>query len=290
MQYLRIIFFAFFMCTVFPLFAQETFIIDKDTLQLKREVNGPLSLYWTEKDHKYRYFVQKKDRLIELKNTDGNEEYKQQLQELTADAEMKTRDVLFVLYSLKHFTNTYNARVQEDYVANEASDDIHHRIGLFTGLSNNIYTENPDNVLAPVVGLEYEFYDPNLAPRHSAFVQLRHSFKQDDYRYTSTQLSLNYRFKALYFSNFDLHINTKLATFFYSEDKIPVTNDQGEVIAIRDDNGFTFTAPFSFGVGSDIQITPKSFITLGYNDIFAIVWDSNGSFPLDFTVGYKYNL
>lgn len=290
MQNLRIILIALFLCMAFPLAAQETFIINKDTLQLKREVNGPLSLYWTEKDHKYRYFVQKKDRLVELLNTNGNEEYKEQLQKLTADSEVKTGDVIFVLYSLKHFTNTYNARVQEDYVTNEATDDIQQRIGLFTGLSNNIYTDNPDNVLVPVVGLEYELYDPNLAPRHSAFMQLRHSFKQDDYRYTSTQLSLNYRFKALYFSNFDIHVDARLATLFYSEDAIPITNDAGEVIAIKEDNGFTFTAPLSFGIGSDIQITPNSYITLGYNDIFAIVWDSNGSFPLDFTVGYKYNL
>lgn len=290
MQNLKIILIALFSCWAFPLAAQETFIINEDTLQLKREVRGPLSLYWTEENHRYRYFVQKEDRIIELKNTNGNQEYKEQLQKLTGETEVKTRDVLFVLYSLKHFANTYNARVQEDYVTNEATDDIQQRIGLFTGLSNNIYTENPENVLVPVVGLEYEFYDPNLAPRHSAFVQLRHSFKQDDYRYTSTQLSLNYRLKVLYHSNFDLHINTRLATIFYSEDKVPVTNDKGEVIAVKDDNGFTFTAPISFGVGSDIQITPNSFITLGYNDIFAIVWDSNGSFPLDFTVGYKYNL
>ena len=290
MQNLKIFFLVVIFSMALPVAAQETFIINKDTLQLKREVKGPLSLFWIEKGHQYRYFVQKKDRMIELRNTTGNEEYKLQLEELTSDADMKARDVLFVLYSLKHFTNTYNARVEENYVANEASEDIHHRIGLFTGLSNNIYTENPENVLAPILGLEYEFYDPNLAPRHSAFVQLRHSFKQDDYRYSSTQLSLNYRFKALYFSNFDVHINTRLATLFYSEDKVPITNDQGEVIAIKEDNGFTFTAPFSFGVGSDIQITPNSFISLGYNDIFAIVWDSNGSFPLDFTIGYKYNL
>ena len=290
MRNLKIILVALFLCMAFPIAAQETFIINQDTLQLKREVRGPLSLYWTEEDHRYRYFVQKDDHMVELKNTNGNEEYKEQLQKLTGEAEIKTRDVLFVLYSLKHFTNTYNAKVQEDYVTNEATDNIQQRIGLFTGLSNNIFTENPENVLAPVVGLEYEFYDPNLAPRHSAFLQLRQSFKQDEYRYSSTQFSINYRFRALYFSSFDLHINTKLATLFYSEDTIPITNDDGEIIAIRDDNGFTFTAPFSFGVGSDIQVTPNSFITVGYNDIFAIVWDSNGSFPLDFTIGYKYNL
>jgi len=145
-------------------------------------------------------------------------------------------------------------------------------------------------VLAPVLGLEYEFDDPNLAPRHSAFIQLRQSFKQDDYRYSSTGLSLNYRFKALYFRNFDLHIDTRLATLYYSEDSISITNDAGEIIAVKDDSGFTFTAPFSFGVGSDIQITPNSFITVGYNDIFALVWESNGKFPIDFTIGYKYNL
>lgn len=290
MQNFKTILAALCLCMTLPLAAQETFIINKDTLQLKREVRGPLSLFWTAEDHRYRYFVQKEDRMVELRNTNGNQEYKEQLQKLTADARVKTNDVLFVLYSLKHFTNTYNAQVQEDYVKNEATDNIQQRISLFTGLSNNIYTENPDNVLVPIVGLEYEFYDPNLAPRHSAFVQLRHSFKQDDYRYTSTQLSLNYRLKALYFSNFDIHINTRLATLFYSEDKIPITNDRGEVIAIQDESGFTFTAPLSFGVGSDIQITPKSYVTLGYNDIFAIVWDSNGSFPIDFTVGYKYNL
>lgn len=290
MQNFKTILAALLLCTTFPLAAQETFIINNDTLQLKREVRGPLSLFWAEENHRYRYFVQKDDRMVELRNTNGNQEYKEQLQKLTADARVKTRDVLFVLYSLKHFTNTYNAQVQEDYVKNEATENIQQRISLFTGLSNNIYTHNPDNVLVPVAGLEYEFYDPNLAPRHSAFLQLRHSFKQDDYRYSSTQLSLNYRFKALYFSNFDIHINSRLAALFYSEDTIPIRNDDGDVIAVKDESGFTFTAPISFGIGSDIQITPKSFITVGYNDIFAIVWDSNGSFPLDFTVGYKYNL
>lgn len=290
MRKVKIILAGFFMCMAFPLAAQETFIIDKDTLQLKREVRGPLSLFWTEENHRYRYFVQKEDRMVELKNTNGNQEYKEQLQKLTADAEIKTRDVLFVLYSLKHFTNTYNTLVQEDYITNEATENIQQRLGLFTGLSNSIYTENPENILAPVVGLEYEFFDPNLAPRHSAFLQLRHSFKQDDFRYSSTGLSLNYRFKALYFRNFDLHIDARLATVYYSEDRISVTNEEGEIVAVRDESGFTFTAPLSFGIGSDIQITPNSFLTVGYNDIFAIVWESNGNFPVDFTIGYKYNL
>ena len=186
--------------------------------------------------------------------------------------------------------NTYNALVQEDYEYNEKTANIKQRIGLFVGLSNNIYTENPENVLAPIVGLEYEFYDPNLAPRHSAFLQLRQNFKQDEYRYSSTQLSINYRFKAFYFTGFDLHMDIELATFLYSEDRILIKNDAGEVTAVKDDSGFSFTAPFSFGIGSDIKVTENSFISLSYNDIFSIILDGNEHFPLDFTVGYKYNL
>ena len=141
-----------------------------------------------------------------------------------------------------------------------------------------------------MAGLEYEFYDPNLAPRHSAFLQLRHNFRQNDYRYSSTQLSINYRFKVLYLKSFDVHVDTRLASLFYSQETVSITNDAGEVVAVREDSGFTFTAPFSFGVGSDIKLTTNSFITIGYNDIYSLVLDSNGKFPIDFTVGYKYSL
>lgn len=290
MQKIKLFLFGFIFCLSLSLGAQEVYIINKDTLQLNREVKGPLSLFWIEEDNRYRYFVQKGNRMVELLNKGGKDHYKEQLLELTQDAKIQTRDVQFVLYSLRHFTNTYNSLVQEDYVRNKSTEDIKQRISFFAGVSNNIYTDNPKNIPAPVAGLEYEFYDPNLAPRHSAFFQLRHNFDQEEFRYSATHLSLNYRFKAVYFKNFDLHIDTRLATLFYSEETISVTNDTGEVVEVRKDSGFTFTAPLSFGIGSDIKITPNSFITVAYNDIFSIVLDSNGNFPIDFTIGYKYNL
>ncbi|SDK89471.1 hypothetical protein SAMN04488034_101822 [Salinimicrobium catena] len=268
--------------------AQNIFIIEGDTLQLQREVKGPLSLYWNLEGTTYRYFVQKNKTLRELTNANG--EYRNTLEKLTADADIKTDEVKFLLYSLKHFTNQYNALVQEDYTYNTSTPNIQHRLGLFTGLSNNKYTTNPDNVMAPVLGVEFEFFDPNLAPRHVAFLQLRHSFKRDQYRYSSTQLSVNYRFKVLYFSGFDLHIDTELATLLYSEDRVNIIDEAGEVIAVEDDRGFSFTAPFSFGVGTDIRVTDVSYITLSYNDIVSLVLDGNGNFPLDFTVGYKFSL
>lgn len=268
--------------------AQNVFIIEGDTLQLQREVKGPLSLYWNLEGTTYRYFVQKNKTLRELTNRNG--EYKNTLNDLTADGDITTEDVKFLLYSLKHFANQYNAMVQEDYAYNAATPNIQHRLGLFTGLSNNKYTTNPDNVMAPVLGVEFEFFDPNLAPRHVAFLQLRQSFKRDQYRYSSTQLSVNYRFKVLYFTGFDLHIDTELATLVYSEDRVNIIDEAGEVIAVEDDRGFSFTAPLSFSVGTDIKVTDVSYITLSYNDIVSLVLDGNGNFPLDFTVGYKFSL
>lgn len=294
MRQINIFFLFMFLLAGLNSSAQETFIIEGDTLQLQEEVSGPLSLYWQKRGQDYRYFVQKGDRLVELRNErvsgEKKRRYQLQLEELTRDARIFTGDVKFVLYSLRHFVNQYNAMVQEDYVYNAATADVQQRVALMIGLSNNRYAANPDNVLIPVLGVEYELHDPNLAPRHSAFLQLRHSFQRQDYNYSSTQLSLNYRFKFLYFSGFDVHLDTELATFYYSETELAITNDAGEVIRVEDQSGFSFTAPLSFGVGADIKINKRGFITLGYNDFFSLVLDSNGSFPLDFSIGYRYNL
>lgn len=285
---IKYVFLIFFLAVTPQLVAQEIFIIEGDTLQLQREVKGPLNLYWAEKDNRYRYFIQKKKRMRELTNRNG--EFQEQLAEFTHEVDISVKDVKFALYSLKHFANKYNALVKEDYTYNTSTPNIRNRIGLFTGLSNNKYTTNPENIIAPVLGLEFEFFDPNLAPRHVAYLQLRQSFKRKEYRYSSTQLSVNYRFKALYLTGFDIHIDAELATLYYSEDRIPITDESGEVVAIKDERGFSFTAPFSFGLGTDIKVTEESFISLSYNDIVSVVLDGNDSFPIDFSVGYKFNL
>ena len=138
MQKVKFILTGLFFCLTLPLAAQKIYIINNDTLQLQREVKGPLSLFWTEDDLEYRYFVQKEKRMVELLNPEGNGKFREQLSELTTEAKISTRDVKFVLYSLRHFTNTYNAIVQEDYVKNESTKNILQRISIFTGLSNNI--------------------------------------------------------------------------------------------------------------------------------------------------------
>lgn len=272
--------------------AQDTYIIEGDTVDLKREVSGKLNLLWTTEGNRYRYFVQKKKRMVELKNimVDGVPQYRAELDTLTADASIHTRDVKFALYSLKHFVNQYNKQVQEDYVYNSSTPNFRQRLGFFTGLSNNIYTTNPENILAPIIGVELEVYDPNLAPRHSAIVHLRQSFKREELRYSSTQLSLSYRFKVLRFTNVDIHVDAELATAMYSENTVDIRDAAGDIIDVREDSGFSFKVPLSFGIGTDILITDKNYITFGYNDFISLVLDDNGSFPLDFTLGYKYHL
>lgn len=287
------ILFFFLLCTA-NLAAQEIFIVEGDTLALNKEVEGTLSLYWNEEGNRYRYFVQKGDQFVELQNeqAEGEEKKKFQLQleKLTADATISTRDVKFLLYSLKHFTNLYNMAVEENYSYNTSSSNIKHWIGFFTGLSNNIYTKNPENIIAPVVGLEYELYDPNLAPRHAAFLQLRQSFERDEYTYSSTQLTINYWFKFIYQPDFNIYIDTELVNFYYSQEDIYVTNDQGNIDSVKKESGFDLMVPLSFGIGAGFRITESGIITVSYNDIVSIFLDSNGSFPVDFTVGYKFSL
>ncbi|HET7360462.1 MAG TPA: hypothetical protein VFI78_00855 [Salinimicrobium sp.] len=274
--------------------AQEVFVLDGETLKLKQEVKGPMNLFWVLQGYDYRYFVQKGNKMLELKNTtiqgEPQEEYKNQLQNLAGNVEISTAHVDFVLYDLRFFVNRFNAKVNKDYEFNASTPNFQKRIGFFVGLSNNKYTHNPQNILAPVIGLEFEVYDPNLLPGHSVFLQFRQSFEQDEYQYSSTQLSLNYRLKFLNFRNFNLHLNAELATFLYSQNRKAITGADGNIVGYRDDNGFTFTSPLSFGIGGDIKITDESFITFSYNDIVSIVLDGNGSFPLDFSLGYKYNL
>jgi len=285
-------------CILFLIFsaktlAQETFIIKGDTLELQREVKGTLNLFYSNEELHPRYFVQKGNRVLELENFKGEEgipRYKLQLEELTSDTDISVIDVKFALYSLKHFVNEYNARMQEDYDYNASTDNIMKRFGLFTGISNNSYNDNPENAISPIIGLELEFHDPNLAPRHSAFLHLRQSFKGEHFNFTSTQLSLNYRFKLIRLEKVDFHVDVELVNLMYSRSKLEITNDAGQITGIDEDKGFAFNAPLSFGVGSDIRITDNGFITVGYNDFFSIVLDNNGNFPLDFSIGYKYNL
>lgn len=45
-----------------------------------------------------------------------------------------------------------------------------------------------------------------------------------------------------------------------------------------------------FGLGADIRIAEGHFITIGYNELFALLIDNQGYFPVDLAIGYRFNL
>lgn len=273
---------------------EKTVNINGEEMTLNIEVDGTLDLLWNIIDGEYRYFIEKDAAIAELKNTEKNgdyqEEYKKTLSEFTADAKIETDKVKLVLYSLRDFTNKYNQLVDSTYTFEDKKARIRTNLGVFGGITNNVYTNNPENILVPVLGVELELMDSNISPRHSAFVQFRHTSAKTDYDYLSAQLSLNYRFKLIYTNDFNMHIDAEIVNFYYSEGTVNLVDENGAITGTEERSGFSLKTPLSFGVGMDFRILHNGFITLSYNDFVSLVLDKNEHFPVDFTIGYKMSL
>jgi hypothetical protein len=86
-------------------------------------------------------------------------------------------------------------------------------------------------------------------------------------------------------------VNGKFVAYTYSERDFEVmsTVNGMTVTTIEPASGGDLNVPGTFGIGADIQLGGGHlFIT--YNDIVGVGVDSNGEFPLDFSVGYKFGL
>jgi len=55
-------------------------------------------------------------------------------------------------------------------------------------------------------------------------------------------------------------------------------------------SGSSLQAPFSVGLGADIKLNSFSFLTLSYNELFALFVKNNGNFSTHLNIGYKINL
>jgi hypothetical protein len=51
-----------------------------------------------------------------------------------------------------------------------------------------------------------------------------------------------------------------------------------------------FEVPLAFGVGADIKLSKTSFLSLTYNELFALLLENEGNFSTSFAVGYKFIL
>lgn len=273
--------------------AQETFTINGETLQLKTEVEGELDLLWNIIDDEYRYFLRTSDNTItELVNTrDNNDNYQEEYKTTLANATsgLSADKVNLTLPSLIAYIEAYNKTQDSRFVSTHTKSKAQLRLTVFGGITNSPFVENPDNVKTPVFGAELEVSEGLESPRHSGYFQIRHVLEDEEkFPYTTTELSLGYRFRFIKSKGFNLFADVKGATVNFSKSTVTVVD--GEDVFVVDKSETSFDVPFIFGVGADIRVSPKSFITLGYNQLFALLLDNQGNFSTDFTVGYKMQL
>ena len=285
----------FITCTAFSLIlhAQESYTIGNESLELKTEVDGNLDLLWTIDNSKYRYFVRSNDGTIkELVNTKNSEtrkyqeEYKAVLNQLTSDYELSAEKVNLTLFSLKEYLNEYNSKSDLNYNY-EKRATLQSRLGVFGGITNQPLVDNPNNTTVPMFGLDFEVFSKNKLQRHALFFQVRHSLDDDEFQYSSTQLSIGYRFRFINTSRFNFYGNLKIATFDFINATYSFENGN---LGTYSENTTALQVPFILGLGADIRVTKNGYITLAYHDMYALFVDNGGNFPIDFALGFKFNL
>lgn len=289
---------AFFACLFFTFFAvaQEMHTVNGEQLAMETEVDGTLGLYVSKAHGEYRYFVSKAGVFYELTNTKDASgtytfEYKDLLEQLTSDATLtvSVKKTGLTISSLKKVVIDYNTQKDSSYTYENKHFKLGANLGFLAGVSNNVFTTNEANAMAPQIIGELEFFDA-LKPEsgHSAFFHLKQTFEAEEYQYTATQLSVNYRYKVVNKEAFKLYGQTKLATLTYSKVNYTATTD-GVTYEVKDD-GFSLDFPVLFGVGTDIKIGENLMLTFQYNDVVALFLDANGEFPVDFNLGVKFGL
>ena len=288
--------FVLIICLLFSystLIAQETYTVNGETLQLKTQIDGKIDLLWNVINSQYRYFIRTEDGTItELKNTKNSdnkfqEEYKTTLKNSTTDL-ASIDDLKLTLSSLTKFFDAYNTSVDTNYSSTQKERTTELRLGIFGGITNSPFVENDDNIKTPVIGAELEVL-PSENSRHSGFFQIRSTFENDDFDYSTTELSLGYRFRIINSPKFGFYGDMKFATVNFSKTTISYLNED-DTIVTESLSDTAFDVPFIFGVGAEYRITENSLITLGYNQLFAIFIDNQGNFSTDITLGYKLRL
>jgi len=283
--------FLFILLTSIISNAQQQYTVNGETYTLQKEVDGPITLLWNSIDNEYRYFLEKGNTITELKNTEVNgdyqEEYKEVLQLQTSDASLAVDDVKLTLPSLRKFVIDYNKKMDPTFTSEEKSIQLKTRLGVFAGASNNVYYINPDNTILPSFGVDFEIIDEVKLKRHALVFRFKQLVKSSDYDFSNSEFSLNYRFKFVKSNAIDVFINTKIVAYSYASRDIVIPSNGGQERITG--SGGDLQVPAAFGLGADF-VLGNGFITFSYNDIVAIGRESSDEFPVDFTLGYKFNL
>lgn len=285
---------VFVLLTSLGLSAQTaSYTVDGQPIELQKDVEGSLTLLWNIIDQEYRYFIKKNESITELVNkkvgTKYTDSYKKQLEALASDFPVSASKTKLTLASLRKFINSYNAKADPNYVPTSTVVIPELRLGGFVGITNNIFTDNPENISNPQLGVDFEILDAVALPRHSLVIQYKQTLASDEFDFSSSQFSVNYRFKFIKSDRIDVYLNTKLATFTLSSRGDFETEIEGVSVVVEGDTGTNFQGPILFGLGADIALG-KGYLTLNYLDAYSFFLDDNGSFPLDLSIGYKFVL
>jgi len=271
----------------------SSYTVDGQNLELKTDVDGALTLLWNTIDQEYRYFIKKDDAFTELTNEKVDnkftDSYKEQLNTLTADFPVNTDKTKLTVASLRQLVNIYNAKADPNYVPNSTVVKPTYRLGGFIGVTNSVFTDNPENISNPQFGIDFEILDAVALPRHAVVIQYKQTLASDEFDFSSSQFSINYRFKFVKSEKIDVFLNTKIATYTFSSRGDFETLIEGETITVEGDSASNFQGPILFGLGADIALG-KGFLTLNYHDAYSFFLDDNGEFPVDVSIGYKFNL
>ena len=284
----------FYVCLLFAFstFAQKSFTVNGESLELKTEVDGALDLMWTITDRHYRFFVKTEDGTIqELTNTKNGKNYQEEYKTVLSSITGKSAEnVNLTLPSLKSFIDAYNLSKDSEYQSQNERIKLAARLGAFVGMSNSPFIDNPENSKVPFFGAELEFFSENKLPKHAGFFSLRHQLSNDDFEYSATQLAIGYRFRFINQTAFKFYGNVKIATFSLSKYEVTFEDsDNPGVFITENESSYTLEAPFIFGLGADIKLG-HGYLTLFYQELFAVFLDLQGNFPIDFSIGYKFNL
>lgn len=272
----------------------DSYTVNGQSYELQTEVEGPMTLLWNVIGQEYRYFIKKGNTVTELVNTEVNGKYQAEyigtLKDLTSDANVDTQRLRLTLGSLRKFVNDYNTQVDPNYTDNSLLVDLEYRLGAFGGVTNNVFTTNPENISVPQFGIDFELYDPTALPSHAVVIQFKQTLSSDEFDYQSSQFSLNYRLKFIKSKAIDVYLNTKLVTITSAKRDSPLVleGEGGSPVTFKQE-GTNLQGPFIFGLGADIRLG-KGFLTLNYHDAFSFVIDDNGEFPMDVSLGYKFIL
>jgi len=276
-------------------FAQITHTVGGNTVQLTEEITGNASLFYTVLEGTHRYFIKKDDTITELTNTRNNkgkyqQEYKELLSILTADAPQDVSNVNLTLGSLATYIDNYNVKSDMNYKMQKERPKAKARAGVFAGITNHPFVTNAKNTTVPTFGAEIEIYDEKRT-RHSLALQIKQSLSGSDLDYTATQASFNYRFRVVNTAKFAIYPQVKFATITHSKStstSVDTTVTPNKIIT-HNSSGTAFDGPIILGLGADVKLG-MGYLTFAADELVAAFLDNKGNFPLNLSMGYKFNL